>query len=141
MDVSNFPMPNLSNNQFLKNNVNKSSYSKVPVSTVERKQAHVSFDDKKAISPPTEPVNYHINGGYKFNSNNFISSTPGHYSNYENVLSSSSSLGKIEFAKNYDDYESNLSSMGTTNKHYSDFGTNLSNNSGNLSPTSPLKYK
>jgi hypothetical protein len=38
MDVSGFPMPNLSNNQFLKSNANKSNYIKVPAySNGERK--------------------------------------------------------------------------------------------------------
>jgi hypothetical protein len=50
-------------------------------------------------------------------------------------------LGKIEYAKNYEDYDSNLSNVGTTNKHYSDFSSSFSNKSGNLSPTSPLKQK
>lgn len=55
MDVSGFPMPNLSSNNYLKGFPNRNVVLKIPPPTREKtlKDLNSSADEKKSVSPPT----------------------------------------------------------------------------------------
>lgn len=119
MDVSGFPMPNLANKQFLKGVPIKSAVPKPPIYSFEQKNdKKLEFDDKKAVSPPTETIFNRPNNTYKYSSNDYINYTPTNYVSHHQ--SYNNSLKKIDSIKQFDEiekYSGNLS----INKNFSNF--------------------